>query len=185
MLRIIGGEYRGRKLKVPAGNDVRPTSDRVREALFSLLSSLLSWDELTVLDLYAGSGALGLEALSRGAKHAIFIEASRRHLKILQQNVELMSPEQGRFELVQDRAVHWISHFADPENPCLAFLDPPFSGKEYDHMLEKLAFLPAIRTGSIIVVESQDSREIEFPEIMDLLKHRRYGSVTLDILRKC
>ena len=93
MLRIIGGEYRGRKLKVPAGNDVRPTSDRVREALFSLLSSLLSWDELTVLDLYAGSGALGLEALSRGAKHAIFIETSRRHLKILQQNVELMSPE--------------------------------------------------------------------------------------------
>ena len=185
MLRIIGGEYRGRKLKVPTGNDVRPTSDRVREALFNLLSSLLSWDELTVLDLYAGSGALGLEALSRGAKHAIFIEASRRHLKILQQNVELMSPEQGRFELVQDRAVRWISHFADPEKPCLAFLDPPFSGKEYDHMLEKLAFLPAIRTGSIIVVESQDSREIKFPEIMELLKHRRYGSVTLDILRKC
>ena len=61
MLRIIGGEYRGRKLKVPTGNDVRPTSDRVREALFNLLSSLLSWDELTVLDLYAGSGALGLE----------------------------------------------------------------------------------------------------------------------------
>jgi len=185
MIRIIGGEYRGRKLKVPAGNDVRPTSDRVREALFNLLSSLLSWNELTVLDLYAGSGALGLEALSRGAKHAIFVEASRRHLKILQQNVELMSPEQGRFELVQDSAVRWISRFADPEKPCLAFLDPPFSGKEYDLMLEKLALLPAIRTGSMIVVESPDSREIKFPDIMELVKHRRYGLVTLDILRKC
>ena len=185
MLRIISGEYRGRRLKVPAGNDVRPTSDRVREALFSLLSSLLSWEGLTVLDLYAGSGALGLEALSRGAKHAKFIEASHRHLKILQQNIELISPEQGRFELVQDHAVFWISHFTDPEKPCLAFLDPPFSGKEYDHMLQKLAFLPAIRIGSIIVVESQESREIKFPEIMELVKHRRYGSVTVDILRKC
>ena len=185
MLRIIGGEYRGRKLKVPAGNDVRPTSDRVREALFNLLSSLLSWDELTVLDLYAGSGALGLEALSRGAKQAIFVEASRRHLKTIQQNVELMSPEQARFELVQERAVRWISSFADPEKPCLAFLDPPFAGKEYDYMLEKLALLPAIRTGSMIVVESLDSREIKFPDIMELVKHRRYGSVTLDILRKC
>ena len=185
MLRIISGEYRGRRLKVPAGNNVRPTSDRVREALFNILSSLLSWDELTVLDLYAGSGALGLEALSRGAKHAKFIEASHRHLKILKHNVELMSPEQGRFELVQDRAVQWISHFTDPQKPCLAFLDPPFSGQEYDHMLEKLAFLPTIQTGSIIIVESPDSREIKFPEIMELVKHRRYGSVTVDILRKC
>ncbi len=94
MLRIIGGEFRGRKLKVPAGKDVRPTSDRVREALFNLLSSMLSWEELTVIDLYAGSGALGLEALSRGAKNAIFVEASRKHMKILLQNVELMSSEQ-------------------------------------------------------------------------------------------
>ncbi|MED6339062.1 MAG: RsmD family RNA methyltransferase, partial [SAR324 cluster bacterium] len=93
MLRIIGGEYRGRKLKVPTGKDLRPTSDRVREALFNLLSSMLSWEELTVIDLYAGSGALGLEALSRGAKKAIFVESSRKHMKILIQNVELMSSE--------------------------------------------------------------------------------------------
>ena len=68
MIRIIAGEFRGRKLKVPTGNDVRPTSDKVREARFNLLTSMLNWDNMTVLDLYAGSGALGLEALSRGAK---------------------------------------------------------------------------------------------------------------------
>lgn len=185
MIRIIAGEYRGRKLKVPAGNDVRPTSDRVREALFNLLSSLLSWNEMTVLDLYAGSGALGLEALSRGAKHAIFVEATHKNLKILQQNIELMSLDSTRFELVQDRAVRWIFHFTDPEKPCVAFLDPPFSGKEYDLILEKLALLPAIRTGSLIVVESPNARELNFPANLELLKHRRYGSVTLDILRKC
>ena len=185
MLRIIGGEFRGRKLKVPAGKDVRPTSDRVREALFNLLSSMLSWEELTVIDLYAGSGALGLEALSRGAKNAIFVEASRKHMKILLQNVELLSSEQGQFKLFQNHAENWISGFSDPEKPCLVFVDPPFSGREYDYILEKIALLPAIRTGSMIVVESPNSREIKFPDILELVKHRRYGSVTLDILRKC
>ena len=185
MLRIIGGEFRGRKLKVPAGKDVRPTSDRVREALFNLLASMLSWEELTVIDLYAGSGALGLEALSRGAKNAIFVEASRKHMKILLQNVELMSSEQGQYKLFQNHAENWISRFSDPEKPCLVFVDPPFSGREYDYILEKIALLPAIRTGSIIVVESPNSRKIKFPDILELVKHRRYGSVTLDILRKC
>ena len=185
MLRIIGGEFRGRKLKVPAGKDVRPTSDRVREALFNLLSSMLRWEELTVIDLYAGSGALGLEALSRGAKNAIFVEASRKHMKILIQNVELMLPEQGQYKLILDHAIHWISRFSDPEKPCLVFVDPPFSGREYDYIMEKIALLPSIRTGSMIVVESPNSREIKFPDILELVKHRRYGSVTLDILRKC
>jgi 16S rRNA G966 N2-methylase RsmD len=81
--------------------------------------------------------------------------------------------------------VRWIFHFTDPEKPCVAFLDPPFSGKEYDLILEKLALLPAIRTGSLIVVESPNARELNFPANLELLKHRRYGSVTLDILRKC
>ena len=185
MIRIIAGEFRGRKLKVASGNDIRPTTDRVREALFNLLSSLLNWNEMYVLDLYAGSGALGLEALSRGAKHAVFIEASRRHFTVLQQNVELLSLEQTRFELAHDKAANCITRFADPLQPSLAFLDPPFSGKEYELILAKLAILPAFKTGSIIVVESPNSRDILFPENFEPLKHRSYGSVTLDILRKC
>ena len=101
MIRIIGGKYRGRKLKVSPGNDVRPTSDQVREALFNLLSPLLNWDNMVVLDLYAGSGALGLEALSRGAKKAVCVEASRKHMTILKQNIEIFSLEQTKFELAQ------------------------------------------------------------------------------------
>ncbi|MCH2287532.1 MAG: 16S rRNA (guanine(966)-N(2))-methyltransferase RsmD [SAR324 cluster bacterium] len=185
MIRIIGGKYRGRKLKVFPGNDVRPTSDQVREALFNLLSPLLNWDNMVVLDLYAGSGALGLEALSRGAKKAVFVEASRKHMTILKQNIELFSLEQTKFELAQEKAARWISRFADPGQQCLAFLDPPFSSNEYNLILEKLGLTPAIRTGSLIVVESNQTREILFPENMDLLKHRRYGTVSLDILRKC
>ena len=184
MIRIIGGKYSGRKLKVPNGNNVRPTTDQVREALFNMLSPMLNWDDTVVLDLYAGSGALGLEALSRGAKKAIFIEASRRHMAILKQNIEIFSPEKTKFELAQEKATKWISRFADPGQQCLTFLDPSFSSNEYNIILRKLALTPAIRAGSLVVVESNRNREISFPENMELLKHRRYGSVSLDILRK-
>ena len=184
MIRIIAGEYRGRKLKVPQGMDIRPSSDQLREGLFNILSALVDYESMIFLDLYAGTGALGLEALSRGAKKVIFIEASRKNMSVLKQNIESISPEQNCFELTQDSSAHWLSGFADPGYPCVVFLDPPFSGDEYELILNKLTVLPSIRRGSLIVVESNLSREILFPNALLQLKHRRYGSVTLDILRK-
>ena len=184
MIRIIAGEYRGRKLKVLQGMDIRPSSDQLREGLFNMLSSLADFGNMIFLDLYAGTGALGLEALSRGAKKVIFIEASRKNMSVLKQNIESISPEQNCFELTQDNSAQWLSRFADPGCPCVVFLDPPFSGNEYMLILNKLTVLPSIRAGSLIVVESNQDRKILFPEALLLLKHRRFGSVTLDILRK-
>ena len=184
MIRIIAGEYRGRKLKVLKGMDIRPSSDQLREGLFNMLSSLSDFESMIFLDLYAGTGSLGLEALSRGAKKVIFIEESRKNMSVLKQNIDSISPKQNCFELTQDSSVHWLSGFADPGHPCVVFLDPPFSGNEYELILNKLTILPSIRAGSLIVVESNQAREILFPEALLLLKHHRYGSVTLDILRK-
>ena len=184
MIRIIAGEYRGRKLKVLKGMDIRPSSDQLREGLFNMLSSLSDFESMIFLDLYAGTGSLGLEALSRGAKKVIFIEASRKNMSVLKQNIESIAPEQNCFELAQDSSALWLSGFADPGHPCVVFLDPPFSGNDYELILNKLTILPSIRAGSLIVVESNQAREILFPEDLLLLKHRRYGTVTLDILRK-
>jgi len=184
VIRIIAGEYRGRKLKVPQGMDIRPSSDQLREGLFNILSAIADFENMIFLDLYAGTGALGLEALSRGAKKVVFIEASRKNMSVLKQNIESISPEQNCFELTQDNSAQWLSGFADPGHPCVVFLDPPFSGNEYELILNKLNILPSIRSGSLIVVESNQAREITFPEALLLLKHRRYGSVTLNILRK-
>ena len=164
--------------------DIRPSSDQLREGLFNILSALADFESMIFLDLYAGTGALGLEALSRGAKKVIFIEASRKNMSVLKQNIESISPEQYCFELTQDSSAHWLSGFAAPGHPCVVFLDPPFSGNDYELILNKLPILPSIRTGSLIVVESNQTREILFPEALLLVKHRRYGSVTLDILRK-
>ena len=184
MIRIIAGEYRGRKLKVPQGVDIRPSSDQLREGLFNILSALVDYESMIFLDLYAGTGALGLEALSRGAKKVVFIEASRKNISVLKRNIESIATEQNCFEFAQDNSAHWLSGFADPGHPCVVFLDPPFSGNDYELSLNKLTILPSIRAGSLIVVESTQAREIFFPEALLLLKHRRYGSVTLDILRK-
>ena len=164
--------------------DIRPSSDQLREGLFNILSALVDYESMIFLDLYAGTGALGLEALSRGAKKVVFIEASRKNMSVLKQNIESISPEQNCFDLNQDSSLHWLSGFADPGYPCVVFLDPPFSGNEYELILNKLTILPSIRSGSLIVVESNLSREILFPDALLQLKHRRYGSVTLDILRK-
>ena len=105
-------------------------------------------------------------------------------MSVLKQNIESISPEQNCFELTQDSSAQWLSGFVDPGHPCVVFLDPPFSGNEYELILNKLTVLPSIRAGSLIVVESNQAREILFPEALLLLKHRGYGSLTLDILRK-
>ena len=164
--------------------DIRPSSDQLREGLFNILSSLTDFGSMIFLDLYSGTGALGLEALSRGAKKVFFIEASRKNMSILKRNIESISPEQNSFELAQDSSAHWLSRFTDPGHPCVVFLDPPFSGNDYELILNKLTILSSIRAGSLIVVESNQAREILFPEALLLLKRSRYGSVTLDILRK-
>ena len=130
--------------------DIRPSSDQLREGLFNMLSSLADFGNMIFLDLYAGTGALGLEALSRGAKKVVFIEASRKNMSVLKRNIESISPEQNCFELAQDSSAHWLSGFADPGHPCVVFLDPPFYGNDYELILNKLTILSSIRAGSLL-----------------------------------
>ncbi len=164
--------------------NIRPSSDKLREGLFNMLSALVEYESMIFIDLYAGTGALGLEALSRGAKKVIFIEVSQKNMSALKKNIESISPEKNCFELFKDSSEQWLTRFADPGHPCVVFLDPPFSGNDYDLILNKLNMLPSIRAGSLIVIESNQAREILFPETLMLLKHRHYGSVKIDILIK-
>jgi len=185
MIRIIGGLYRGRKINIPTGKNVKATSDKVREAIFNILSSVLNWKEFLALDLFAGSGSLGLEALSRGAKKVIFVELVNKNVLTIKKNIELISPEQDKIELIQNKASKWIPHFFNNELRCVAFLDPPFSSDEYTPILEKLSVTSAVKKGSIIVIQSPQYKKIIFPKNLEILKHRRYGSVMLHILEKC
>ena len=122
-MRVIAGLLKGRSLKAPRGNDTRPTADRVREAMFSMLGSM---ENLNVLDLYAGTGALGIEALSRGASQAVFVEASPPALQCIRGNLSSLALE-GRAHVLSnfvERAERGITSWAPYD---LAFCDPPWS----------------------------------------------------------
>jgi 16S rRNA (guanine966-N2)-methyltransferase len=119
-LRIIGGEWRGRRIRFPGKGGIRPTPDRVRETLFNWLATDVPGSRC--LDLFAGSGALGLEALSRGAAHATFVERDRENAARLRDTVALLAPDRGR--VVQADALAWLGGTASPHD--IVFLDPPF-----------------------------------------------------------
>jgi 16S rRNA (guanine966-N2)-methyltransferase len=135
-MRVIGGEFRSRRLKAPAGDSVRPTPDRLREALFNILAVRI--DGCVFLDAYAGCGSVGIEALSRGARRAVFLEKSRPALRALHDNINTLEIG-GRCEVHAGNAAPAISR----RQADIVFLDPPYPReKEYGLCLEALGEAP-------------------------------------------
>src|SRR5438874_2516489 len=121
-MRIVGGELRGRVLQAPPGQDTRPTSEKVREAIFNILPDLMDRE---VLDLFAGTGALGLEALSRGAEHVTFVEKSRNVAQVLKANIDKLALA-DRTRVVTGDALQMIKRPLAQRPYSLVFLDPPY-----------------------------------------------------------
>jgi 16S rRNA (guanine(966)-N(2))-methyltransferase RsmD len=185
-MRITGGLYRSRNLIAPRGEETRPTSDRVREALFSMLTSDGVFDEAAgggprVLDLYAGSGALGLEALSRGAREAVFVESGRAALVAIRQNVRSLAVD----DRVTVLAMPVERALAKLEGPFdLVLLDPPYAdvrAREFADVLKKAARLLA--DAAILVVEHASTDTPAAPEELALDRTRRHGDTTLSLYR--
>ena len=172
MTRIIAGTHGGRRLRVPSGSGTRPTADRAREGLFSSLQSLLDLDGASVLDLYAGSGALGLEALSRGAASATLVERDPAALAVLRANVG----ELGLPATVEDADV--VAFLCRPAVPVdLVLLDPPY---ELDVDVPLALLGPWLAPGAVVVVERRTRGLAPVaPEALVPLRHRRYGEATL------
>ncbi len=169
-MRVVAGVARGRRLVAPAGTEVRPTGDRVREAVFNALGSMDALHGARVLDLFAGSGALGIEALSRGAAHATFVDSSRASLDAVRANLATCGVE-DRATVVRAEALAWARSQTGAFD--LALLDPPY---DYDAWPELLDALDA----SVLVVESD--RDIDPGEGREVLRHRRYGSTVVSIV---
>jgi 16S rRNA (guanine966-N2)-methyltransferase len=185
-MRIVGGSHRGRPLQVPPGDAIRPTSDRAREALFNILAHR-GWGEgggpayagATVLDAFAGTGALGLEALSRGAERAFFLENDRTALDTLRGNIAALG-EQPRARVISADA----SQPPAASAPCsLAFLDPPYRAGLAAPALEALAQRGWLAPGAICVIETTAKEPLAPPAGFTLLDERRYGAARLTFLR--
>ncbi len=176
-MRIIAGLAKGRRISAPPGDDVRPTGDRVREALFSSLQPLLPGAH--VLDLYAGSGALGLEAASRGAARVTLVERDRRTLEVLRANVEVVALP--GVEVVAGDVASLLADARLPAAPFdLVLADPPYRlpGPEVDAMLR--ALLAQLSEGGVVVLErcSRDAAP-DWPHGYASAPTRRYGSTVL------
>jgi 16S rRNA (guanine966-N2)-methyltransferase len=170
-MRVVAGEFRGRRLTAPRGTRTRPTADRVREALFSILGDVSG---ARVLDLYAGSGALGIEALSRGAGEAVFVERDPRALAALRRNLDAVAVGA---EVVEGDALAFLRRDRGPYD--LVFVDPPydFASRVAGPLAEHL---PALTSqGARIVTESDKRNPLELP--FALLTERTYGDTRIAI----
>ncbi|WP_329363912.1 16S rRNA (guanine(966)-N(2))-methyltransferase RsmD [Streptomyces sp. NBC_01483] len=181
MTRVIAGRAGGRRLAVPPGTGTRPTSDRAREGLFSTWQSLLGGplEGERVLDLYAGSGAVGLEALSRGAGHALLVEADARAARIIRENVKTLGLPGA--EVRSGKAEQIVQGPAPADPYDLVFLDPPYAVSDGD--LREI--LLTLRTqgwlaGEALVTVERSTRGGEFgwPDGFDAIRARRYGEGT-------
>jgi len=181
-MRISGGEWCGRKLKVPPGNAVRPTQDRVREALFSMLMGVVP--DAAFLDLYAGSGSVGLEALSRGARSATWVERNPRHVALLRANAEALG---AAGEVVCCEAVRWLKGPGRERRFDVVFADPPYEDareRGFSELMGLLADNGAVRDGGVFVAEMPEARPAEEVPGWLLLRDRAYGHTRLAVYKR-
>lgn len=174
-MRVIAGLYRGRRLQAPPGDATRPTSDRVREALFSVLGAQVH--QSRVLDLFAGSGALGIEALSRGAAEATFVDSAPAAIRVVRANLEAIGV-QAEVRRADARRFLGAASAAGREYD-LVFLDPPYrlTGRLGGELTTALP--PVLAEGAVVVAESDRRAPLEFG--LPILDERRYGDTLIRI----
>ncbi len=177
-MRVITGSARGRKLIAPEGMDVRPTTDKVKEAVFSAIQ--FDIEGAYVLDLFAGSGQMGIEALSRGAKRAVFVDNSQKALRCVNNNLRSTALERYA-DVVNRDSYDYIKHINRKFD--IIILDPPY---RYNHINNILPFVsPKLNDGGFVICEYESDSEIDIiPDELKLKKTYRYGKINITILYK-
>jgi len=169
-VRVIAGSCRGRLLRAPAGTVTRPTSDRVREAIFDVLGSLVDLEDMAVVDLFAGSGAMGIEALSRGAGSVVFVEDSSAAVGAIRANLATLGIE-DRAKVLREDVLRFVDR---PHAVDLALCDPPYEFASWDAVLGRLH-------ATLAVLESR--RPVEVPPEWEVIRDKRYGGTLVTVVR--
>lgn len=179
MSRIIAGELGGRRLTVPPGRTTRPTSDRTREALFSSLSATHALETGVFLDLYAGSGAVGLEALSRGAPGAVLVESSRDAVRVIERNIrDLQLTDRAR--VIGSRVSPALTMLRGLD-AATVFLDPPYADDADDlaETIRRIVEEHIVDADGLIVLERDRRSDWQWPAVVQPVRDRRYGETVL------
>jgi 16S rRNA (guanine966-N2)-methyltransferase len=182
-MRIISGDFRGRKLIQIKGNDIRPTSDRVREAVFNILGQKVR--DARVLDLFAGTGALGLESLSRGAKQAVFVDAALTSCAVIQKNIALCEIAQKALTVHHDIIALPIPNALKADPFDLIFMDPPYGKGHVEATLEKPGFMDLLAPEGIIITEQSFKESLAEPfNGLDIYRKKKYSKTFISFLRR-
>jgi 16S rRNA (guanine(966)-N(2))-methyltransferase RsmD len=183
-MRVIGGQDRGRRLRAPRGLRTRPTADRVRVTLFDIVGPAIAGTR--VLDLFAGTGAVGIEALSRGAARAVFVERDRDALRTLRANLATLHLSREAARVVAGDALAALPGLVATEGPFdLVFLDPPYAGDLASKVLAALVGTPLLHPATEVVVQHFTKTPPRVPAgLVARREPRRFGETTLTFLRR-
>ena len=171
-MRVVAGDARGRTIVAPEGTRTRPTSDRVRESIFNMLFSLGATGEVEALDLYAGCGALGIEALSRGATHCTFVEQDRRAVECIRDNLETLGYT-DRATVVQADVMDWVDRNNQHFDVVLA--DPPYADENWETLLEQLDARWVVAEAGEVVDEHPS---------WDVVREKTYGTTVVTVFAR-
>lgn len=183
-MRIAGGDFRGRNLAVPKGDEVRPTQDRVREALFNILQGAVPG--AMFLDLFAGSGAVGLEAISRGAAAATLVELSPHHIACIQKNIAVLGVAE-KVHVVRADVREYLALQHPAVGYDIVYADPPYelgAAMGYAEMLAVLSANGIVRPGGIFIAEMKHSQNPDVSPEWELCRDRTYGQTRLAVYRR-
>jgi len=183
-MRIISGEARGRTLFAPPGDQTRPTSDKIRGSLFNILG--MNVPDARVVDLFGGTGALSLEALSRGAAHAVIIESGRQAFDVIRRNAQNVLKDEldSRAKLMKMDYRSAVAQLAGYSFD-LVFLDPPYRMTDaYSDAIERLNAAGTLHDDTIIVAERHRDASVAYPEGYEIYDTRNYGETSIDFVRR-
>jgi len=177
-LRIISGKARGKKLISPKDQQVRPTSDRVKEAIFSSIHDKIF--NSTFLDLFCGSGQIGIEALSRGAKFCTFVDSSKESIDLTKKNLDSLKGIVG-YQTIHKQVKDALEGFAS-DSFDIIFLDPPYNSIEIDKILDIIATKGILKNKGIIIIEKGVSTPLSVPDVLIVQKTKKYADTNIVIL---
>lgn len=178
-MRIISGKYKSLTIDVPPGDHVRPTSDRIRENIFNILDNKYGFEDEYVIDLFSGSGALGFEAVSRNAKHCLFVDRDARSINTIKKNAEKLKIDQKTVSIIKSEVLNF--NFESLTQPVkFIFADPPYDWHHFEELFLKLKSVGNFEN-AVLMYESEKTYELNFKE--HLFDERTYGLTKISLFK--
>ncbi len=187
-MRVISGKYKSRKLcSIKDSSNLRPTTDRVKETIFDIISNYISFENINFLDLFSGTGAIGVEAISRGAKKTYFVENNKKNLKILQKNIEVLNINKKKYSIISKNVNYFFKNFNDKIFFDVIFADPPYNKGFVNNVLLLINNFKNISNENLIIVEHNKNEIISdtiFKKEFLFVKERIVSDIKISFLKK-